>query len=277
MTAGELRHAEDHMLLLGRKNAMERVASFLLEMDRRLAGSRHDGTADVPQGYWRLSGAHARNGLARTLATSRRRRTRVLRCPADRAPQPAAPAEHGRLTFGVRPIQQHGSGIMTTSRFVATRYRRGSAPWQPEPKPTRSFGFRWTAGNAENYRKYAAELISLAPDVIWLLAVLLRQCSRRPGQCRSCSRSPSIRSALASSKLYRERAATQPGSYCSNAKWMELLKEIAPGVTRAAVLRDPTTTVGVGQFAVIQSVAPSLARLLSFGFSLLLQPQNMCA
>jgi CRP/FNR family nitrogen fixation transcriptional regulator len=37
MTAGELRHAEDHMLLLGRKNAMERVASFLLEMDRRLA------------------------------------------------------------------------------------------------------------------------------------------------------------------------------------------------------------------------------------------------
>jgi len=37
MTAGELRHAEDHMLLLGRKNAMERVANFLLEMDRRLA------------------------------------------------------------------------------------------------------------------------------------------------------------------------------------------------------------------------------------------------
>jgi CRP/FNR family nitrogen fixation transcriptional regulator len=37
MTAGDLRHAEDHMLLLGRKNAMERVATFLLEMDRRLA------------------------------------------------------------------------------------------------------------------------------------------------------------------------------------------------------------------------------------------------
>ena len=37
ITAGELRHAEDHMLLLGRKSAMERVANFLLEMDRRLA------------------------------------------------------------------------------------------------------------------------------------------------------------------------------------------------------------------------------------------------
>src|SRR5260370_7795681 len=39
MTAGDLRHAEDHMLLLGRKNAMERVANFLLEMDRRLAAA----------------------------------------------------------------------------------------------------------------------------------------------------------------------------------------------------------------------------------------------
>ena len=48
VTAGELRHAEDHMLLLGRKNAMERVASFLLEMDRRLAGAGYDGAPDVP-------------------------------------------------------------------------------------------------------------------------------------------------------------------------------------------------------------------------------------
>ena len=41
-------------------------------------------------------------------------------------------------------------------------------------------------------------------------------------------------------------------------KWLELLKEIAPGVTRAAVLRDPAMTAGIGQFAVIQSVAPSV-------------------
>lgn len=39
MTAGELKHAQDHMLLLGRKSAMEKVATFLLEMDRRLATS----------------------------------------------------------------------------------------------------------------------------------------------------------------------------------------------------------------------------------------------
>ena len=41
-------------------------------------------------------------------------------------------------------------------------------------------------------------------------------------------------------------------------KWLELLKQIAPGVTRAAVLRDPAITAGIGQFGAIQSVAPSL-------------------
>ena len=46
--------------------------------------------------------------------------------------------------------------------------------------------------------------------------------------------------------------------YGMSAKWLELLKEIAPRVTRAAVLRDPAITAGIGQFAAIQAVAPSL-------------------
>jgi putative ABC transport system substrate-binding protein len=46
--------------------------------------------------------------------------------------------------------------------------------------------------------------------------------------------------------------------YSLSGKWLELLKQIAPGVTRAAVLRDPTVTAGIGQFAVIQAVAPSV-------------------
>jgi putative tryptophan/tyrosine transport system substrate-binding protein len=46
--------------------------------------------------------------------------------------------------------------------------------------------------------------------------------------------------------------------YSLSGKWLELLKEIAPGVTRAAVLRDPALVSGIGQFAVIQSVAPSV-------------------
>jgi putative ABC transport system substrate-binding protein len=47
--------------------------------------------------------------------------------------------------------------------------------------------------------------------------------------------------------------------YSWSGKWLELLKQIAPGVTRAAVLRDPAITAGIGQFAVIQAVAPSVA------------------
>ncbi len=63
------------------------------------------------------------------------------------------------------------------------------------------------------------------------------------------------------------RSLARPGSnvtgfmqfeYTLSAKWVELLKQIAPSVTRAAVIRDPAITAGVGQFAVIQSVAPSL-------------------
>jgi putative tryptophan/tyrosine transport system substrate-binding protein len=46
--------------------------------------------------------------------------------------------------------------------------------------------------------------------------------------------------------------------YSVSAKWLELLKQIAPGVTRAAVIRDPMIPSGIGQFAVIQSVAPSV-------------------
>ena len=113
-------------------------------------------------------------------------------------------------------------------------------------------------------RRYAAELVALAPDVI-LAAWQPRpwgRCCRRPAPCRSCSRSSPIRSAPASSTAWRGRAATPPASCCSNTassgKWLELLKEIAPGVTRAAVLRDPAIAAGIGQFGAIQAVAPSL-------------------
>src|SRR5450756_1146573 len=64
-------------------------------------------------------------------------------------------------------------------------------------------------------------------------------------------RSTQSRSSAASDVYKRQQ-------YSLCGKWLELLKEIAPGVTRAAVLRDPAITAGIGQFAVIQSVAPSV-------------------
>ena len=70
----------------------------------------------------------------------------------------------------------------------------------------------------------------------------------------------STRSAAASSIAWRARAAISlalPVEYSISGKWLELLKEIAPRVTRVAVLRDPASTAGTGQFGAIQAVAPS--------------------
>ena len=88
-----------------------------------------------------------------------------------------------------------------------------------------------------------------------------RRCLQATRTCRSCSRRSPIRSAPASSKAWRGRAATSPASslfeYGLSGKWLELLKQIAPGVTRAAVLRDHAAPASA-QFAAIQAAAPSL-------------------
>ena len=122
--------------------------------------------------------------------------------------------------------------------------------------------YRFVAGNSENYPKYAAELIALAPDVILApgpsLAPML-QATRTVPVVFVFAVDP-VGSGLIES-------LSRPGGnatgfllfeYDLSAKWLELLKEIAPSVTRAAVLRDPTAISGIGQFAVIQSVARSL-------------------
>jgi len=71
-----------------------------------------------------------------------------------------------------------------------------------------------------------------------------------------------IRSAPASLKAWRDRAATHrihsDRIYSTSGKWLELLKQIAPGVTRAAIIRELATSTGFGQLAAIQAVAPSL-------------------
>ena len=94
-----------------------------------------------------------------------------------------------------------------------------------------------------------------------------RRYSRRPKWCRLYSRGLSTRSAPASSRTWHGRAGTRPGfaslDYGTSGKWLELLKEIAPRVTRAAILRDPTIAAGIGQLAAIQAVAPALGVELS--------------
>jgi putative tryptophan/tyrosine transport system substrate-binding protein len=122
--------------------------------------------------------------------------------------------------------------------------------------------YRWAAGNVENSRKYAAELVVLAPDVILAVGGTL-------GPMLQATRTVPIVFANTSDPVGSGfvDSLTRPGGnatgfmlfeYGLSAKWVELLKQIAPGVTRAAVLRDPAITSGIGQFSVIQSVAPSV-------------------
>src|SRR5262245_54130807 len=98
----------------------------------------------------------------------------------------------------------------------------------------------------------------------WRAAIRLRgHCCRRRAPCRSCSRLPPTRSVTATSTTWRGRAAMPPVSCRTNSalartKWLELLKEIAPAVTRVAVLRDTTQGFTISMFAAIQAVAPSL-------------------
>jgi putative ABC transport system substrate-binding protein len=122
---------------------------------------------------------------------------------------------------------------------------------------------RWAGGNVDDSRKYAAELVALAPDVI--LAVggsvvgSLLQATRTVPIVFTHTPDPVGAGFVAS--------LARPGGnatgflmfeYGLSGKWLDLLKEIAPGVTRVAVLRDPTIASGIGQFGAIQSTAPSL-------------------
>src|SRR5262249_31804187 len=118
---------------------------------------------------------------------------------------------------------------------------------------------RWVAGNTANYRKYAAELVSLGPDVILAVTtqtvVPLQQATRTIPIVFVSVIDP-VGSGLVASMSRPGGNATGfvTFEYALAAKWLELLKEIAPRATRAAVLRDPTTPAGIGQFAAIQTV-----------------------
>jgi putative ABC transport system substrate-binding protein len=126
----------------------------------------------------------------------------------------------------------------------------------------------WAAADADLFRRYATELVRAAPDVILastsLAIAALQQATRTVPIVFVITLDPVGGGYVAS--------LARPGGnatgfmlyeYSVSGKWLELLKQIAPGVTRAVVLRDPAATAGIGQFAAIQAVAPPFGVELS--------------
>jgi ABC-type uncharacterized transport system substrate-binding protein len=123
--------------------------------------------------------------------------------------------------------------------------------------------YRWGLGNADNVRKYAMELAAVAPDVILAsgtstMTPLLQATRTVPIVFVNVADPVGAGFVDSLSRPGGNATGFLQFEYGLSAKWLELLKEIAPGVTRAAVLRDPAITAGVGQFAIIQSVASSV-------------------
>jgi ABC-type uncharacterized transport system substrate-binding protein len=183
-----------------------------------------------------IGGAAAWPLAARGQQPGRMRRVGVL------TPFPADDAEgHARLTAFAQALQQLG---WTVGQNVHIDYR-------------------WGPGNAETMRKYATELVALTPDVV------LASTSAAVPPLLEASRSiPIVFAGVADPVAagFVESLARPGGNatgftvyeYSISGKWLELLKEVAPRVTRAAVLRELGIAPGLAQFGAIQALAPSL-------------------
>jgi len=127
--------------------------------------------------------------------------------------------------------------------------------------------YRWAANNPDRGRRYAEELIALAPDVI----LASGSAAARP-LLQATRTSIVFVQVIDPVGLGLVASLARPGGnatgfstfeYSMSGKWLELIKEIVPGVKRVAVIRDPSISAGPAQFAAIQAVAPSFGVELS--------------
>jgi putative tryptophan/tyrosine transport system substrate-binding protein len=127
---------------------------------------------------------------------------------------------------------------------------------------------RWATTDAAEIRKHAAELVALAPDVI------LAHAATTVGPLLQATRTVPIVFLIVIDPVGAGfvQSLARPGGnatgflmfeYGLSGKWLELIKQLAPGMSRAAVLRDPALASGIGQFGALQAVAPSLGMELS--------------
>ena len=125
-----------------------------------------------------------------------------------------------------------------------------------------NINLRWGAGDADNYRNHATELVKLSPDVIvtsgGTTTRAVQQASRTVPIVFVQATDP-VGGGIVASLARPGGNATgfSQSEFGISAKWLELLKQIAPQVTRVAVLRDAANPAGIGQLAAIQTVAPA--------------------
>jgi putative ABC transport system substrate-binding protein len=121
---------------------------------------------------------------------------------------------------------------------------------------------RWAGDDADQYRKYSEELVALAPDVILAAAgpsvAALQQVTRSVPIVFANVIDP-VGAGFVASLAHPGGNTTgfTAFEYSISGKWLELLQELAPGLARVAVIRDPSLAAGIGQFAAIQTVASS--------------------
>ena len=175
--------------------------------------------------------------------------------------------------FDVRAQQSDGIRRIGVLMSLAADDREGQARLKAFVQGLQELGWiegrnlgietRWAAGEGAQGRKYAAELVALAPDVILasggsVVGPLLQATQTVP---IVFTQTPDPVSAGFVDSLARPGGNATGFSifdYSVGGKWLDLLKQIAPGVTRVAVIRDPATPQGIGQFSAIHSLAPSL-------------------
>ena len=160
--------------------------------------------------------------------------------------------------IGVLMAQRRGrSGRTGPPRGIPA----GAAAIGLDRRPQRADRHTLGCGRCRRPRKYAAELVALAPDVI------LAAGSASVAALQQTTRTVPIVFAIVIDPVGAGFVASlsRPGGnatgfsafeYSLSGKWLELLKEIAPNLTRVAVLRDPALAAGIGQFAAIQAMAP---------------------
>jgi putative ABC transport system substrate-binding protein len=128
--------------------------------------------------------------------------------------------------------------------------------------------YRWAAGDARRFQKYAEELVALSPDIVLAAAtpsvVALQQATRTVPIVFVGVTDP-VGAGFVDS-LARPGGNTtgfSPFEFGVSVKWLELLKQIGPNIRRMAVIREAAGIGGIGQFAAMQGVAPSLGVELS--------------